>query len=308
MEGRENGKRDLADERLTEEVLARFEDSKSERYAEIMQSLVRHLHTFVGEVGLTEEEWEAGIEFLTRTGHITDENRQEFILLSDVLGVSMQVVGLNNKKPAGATESTVFGPFFVEGSPRFENGDDIANGAPGEPCYMRGRVLSVDGEPISGARIEVWQADDEGCYDVQYDELQEPQGRGHLYSDEEGRYYFWSVRPEAYPIPYDGPVGDLLNAANRGPMRPAHVHFMVEAEGYQKLITHVFDKADEHLDSDAVFGVKDSLITGFERHEPGAAPDSRALDVPFYTMSYDIVLAPAEERTSGDRAARAAEQ
>jgi hydroxyquinol 1,2-dioxygenase len=271
-----------------------------------MQSLVKHLHAFVREVELTEEEWSRGIDFLTRTGQISDDERQEFILLSDVLGVSMLVVGINNRKPPEATESTVFGPFFIEGSPRFENGDDIANGAPGEPCFMQGRVLSVTGEPIPDTHIEVWQADEEGYYDVQYHDLSEARGRGHLYSDDKGRYYFWSVRPEAYPIPDDGPVGELLKAANRSPMRPAHVHFMVEAPGYETLITHVFDEDDEHLDSDAVFGVKSSLITNFERHEPGTAPDGKEMDVPFYTMNYDIVLAPSEEASSSNGAARTA--
>lgn len=302
-----NGMRDLVDERLTEEVIARFENSKSPRYKEIMQSLVKHLHAFVSEVELTEEEWFAGIDFLTRTGHITDENRQEFILLSDVLGASMLLVGINNQKPDAATEATVFGPFFVEGSPRFTNGDDIANGAPGEPCFMQGRVLSAAGEPVPDALIEVWQSDEEGYYDVQYDDLSETRGRGHLYSDEDGRYYFWSVRPEAYPIPYDGPVGELLEAAGRSPMRPAHVHFMVKAEGYETLVTHVFADGDEHLDSDAVFGVKGDLITTFERHEPGTAPDGKEMDVPFYTMSYDIVLAPVGE-DSPDEAARTTQE
>lgn len=301
-----NGSRDLADERLTEEVLEHFENSRSPRFQEIMQSLVKHLHAFVSEVELTEEEWSRGIDFLTRTGHITDDNRQEFILLSDVLGISMLVVGIDNRKPAEATEPTVFGPFFVEGSPRFKNGDDIANGAPGEPCFMQGRVLSVAGEPIADARIEVWQADDEGFYDVQYDDLGQARGRGHLYSDDEGRYYFWSVRPEAYPIPDDGPVGELLDAANRSPMRPAHVHFMVEAPGYETLVTHVFDEDDQHLDSDAVFGVKSSLVTRFERHESGIAPGGKKMDAPFYTMSYDIVLAPSGDGSSGDGAGRTA--
>ena len=289
-----NGTRNLADESLTRAVLESFEGASSERFKEVAQSLVKHLHAFVSEVKLTEEEWFRGIEFLTRTGHITDDNRQEFILLSDVLGVSMLVVGLNNRKPQRATDSTVFGPFFVEGSPRYENGDDLANGAPGEPCLMQGRVLSVAGEPIPGARIEVWQADEEGFYDVQYKDIAEARGRGHLFSDDEGRYRFWSVRPEAYPIPDDGPVGDLLKAAGRSPMRPAHVHFMVEAPGYEKLTTHVFEDGDEHLDSDAVFGVKSSLITSFDRHEPGIAPDGREMTEPFYAMSYDIVLAPSE--------------
>ncbi len=291
-----NRARNLADEDLTRAVLASFGDSKSERFQQVVQSLVRHLHAFVKEVELTEEEWFRGIDFLTRTGHITDDKRQEFILLSDVLGVSMQVIEINNKKPAEATASTVFGPFFVEDSPRFANGDDIANEAPGEPCFMQGRVLSLTDEPIPDAHIEVWQADDKGFYDVQYKELEQARGRGHLYSDREGRYYFWSVRPQAYPIPDDGPVGELLDAANRSPMRPAHVHFLIKAPGYKTLITHVFKEGDRYLDSDAVFGVKSSLITGFERHEPGMAPDGKQMDVPFYTMSYDFRLASTEEK------------
>lgn len=287
--------RNLADEDLTRTVLTSFGNSSSERLQQIMQSLVKHLHAFVNDVKLTEEEWFQGIDFLTRAGDITDDKRQEFILLSDVLGISMQVIGLNNKKPAEATASTVFGPFFVEASPQFANGDDIANGAPGEPCFMQGRVLSVTGEPLPNAHIEVWQADEKGFYDVQYKESS-PRGRGHLYSDNEGRYYFWSVRPEAYPIPDDGPVGELMHAANRSLMRPAHVHFMIKMPGYKTLITHVFKNDDPYLDSDAVFGVKSSLITSFERHEPGIAPDGQHRDVPFYTMNYDFILVPTDEK------------
>ena len=290
-----NERRNLADEDLTEAVLASFGDGTSGRFKEVVESLVKHLHGFISEVELTEDEWFKGIDYLTRTGHITDGQRQEFVLLSDVLGVSMLVIGINNRRPPEATESTVFGPFFVEGSPRFKNGDDISKGAPGEPCFMQGRVLSIEGEPVPDAHIEVWQADEDGFYDVQYDDLDEARGRGHFYSDEEGRYYFWSVKPEAYPIPDDGPVGELLDAGNRSPMRPAHVHFMVKAPGYQTLITHVFDEEDRHLDSDAVFGVKSSLVTGFLEHEAGTAPDGREMDTPFYTMNYDIVLAPANE-------------
>ena len=318
-----SGTRDLSDERLTEEVISRFENSASPRFKEIMQSLVKHLHAFVSEVQLTEEEWSEGIEFLTRTGHITDDERQEFILLSDVLGVSMLVVGINHRHPTGATgsgeavevvghhgdrqpthttEATVFGPFYVEGAPEYQNGDDIANGAPGEPCFVSGRVLSVSGDPIPNARLDVWQADEEGFYDVQYDDLDEARGRGRLRADGEGRYWFWSVKPEPYPIPHDGPVGDLLKAANRSPMRPAHVHFMVEAPGYRTLITHVFAEGDEYLDTDAVFGVKENLIAPFVRHEPGVAPDGKQMDVPFYTMSYDHVLGPdGKEERAQDR-------
>jgi hydroxyquinol 1,2-dioxygenase len=308
--------RNLTGENLTEAVLASFEGSASPRFKEIMQSLVRHLHAFVEEVEPTEEEWFEAITFLTRTGQISDDKRQEFILLSDTLGVSMLVVGINHRKATGATESaeavevvgmgnghrtgvteaTVFGPFFVEGAPLFENGDDLANGAPGEPCFVEGRVSSTNGDPIPNAHLEVWQADDEGLYDVQREGLSGAQGRGHLYADGEGRFHFRTVRPEPYPIPYDGPVGDMLKAANRSPMRPAHIHFMVSAPGYETVTTHVFASGDEYLDSDAVFGVKETLITDFTRHEPGAAPDGTQMDTPFYTVSYDFVLAPSEEQ------------
>jgi hydroxyquinol 1,2-dioxygenase len=285
--------RNLADEQLTRAVLDSFRGARSTRFRQIAESLVRHLHAFVQDVRLDEEEWLVGIEFLTRAGQITAAERQELILLSDVLGVSMLVVGITNRKPARATQATVVGPFFVEASPRFNNGDDIARGAPGEPCFMHGRVLSTDGIPIAGARIDVWQADEHGFYDVQYERLAEPRCRGHTYTESDGRWCFWSVRPQAYPIPADGPVGDLLAAANRSPMRPAHVHFKVSAEGCQTLITHVFAEGDEYLDSDAVFGVKDELIAPFHRHEPGVAPDGSGREVAFYTMQYDLVLSGA---------------
>lgn len=295
-------RRDLSDAALTEAVLGSFAAAPNPRFRQIAQSLVRHLHAFVHDAQITEEEWFAGIEFLTRAGHITDERRQEFVLLSDVLGLSMLVIGLNHRKPAGATESTVFGPFYVEGSPAFSNGDDLAAGAPGQPCLMRGRILSVDGAAVPDARIEVWQADEDGLYDVQIPDLEHAQGRGHLHPEADGRFWFWSVLPEAYPIPGDGPVGDLLKAGGRRPMRPAHVHFMVTAPGYEALVTHVFVADDEHLDSDAVFGVKSSLVCPFERREPGTAPDGRQMDRPYFLMDYDLVLAPAGGREQGDTA------
>jgi hydroxyquinol 1,2-dioxygenase len=284
--------RNLADEDLTNAVLASFAGAGDERFKTVAESLVRHLHAFASEVQLTQEEWLAGIEFLTRTGHITDDKRQEFILLSDVLGLSMLVVGMNHRHPPEATESTVFGPFFIEGAPRFENGEDLGAGAPGEPCFMAGRVLSVDGDPIAGARVDVWQADEDGFYDVQYTDLEEARGRGYLVTGEDGRFWFWSVKPEAYSIPADGPVGELLKAGGRGAMRPAHVHFRVAAEGFQTLTTHVFVEGDEYLDSDAVFGVRSRLVGPFDHHEPGEAPDGRTMDEPFWTMHYDLVLAP----------------
>jgi hydroxyquinol 1,2-dioxygenase len=285
--------RNLSDADLTRAVAASFDGAGADRYREIMASLVTHLHAFAQDVRLTEQEWFAAIEFLTRVGHLTDDKRQEFVLLSDVLGLSMLVVGLNDDETTGATPATVLGPFFVDGSPAYANGDDLANGAPGAPCFMAGRVLSSTGEAIAGARIEVWQADEAGLYDVQYEELTAARGRGHLYSDEEGRWWLWSVKPAPYPIPDDGPVGELLSAAGRGPMRPAHVHFMVTAPGYRRLITHVFVEGDPYLDRDAVFGVKTPLIAAFQRRDPGPAPDGRELDVPFWTMAFDLVLAPA---------------
>jgi hydroxyquinol 1,2-dioxygenase len=285
--------RNLRGDDLTQAVLSSFDQSASPRFRELAQSLVKHLHAFIREVNLTEEEWAAGIDFLTRVGHITTEQRQEFILLSDVLGASMQVIGINHPSVGAATESTVFGPFFVAESPRYRCGEDIANGAPGEPCFLAGQVRSVTGEPIAGARLEVWQADEAGRYDVQYAGLPEKRGRGHLFSQADGQYYFWSILPAAYPIPDDGPVGELLAAARRSPMRPAHVHFMVTAPGYQPLITHIFAEGDRYLDSDAVFGVKSSLIAPFQRHEPGTAPDGRPVATAYYSMHYDFVLAPA---------------
>jgi hydroxyquinol 1,2-dioxygenase len=286
-------RRNLADAELTRAVEASFDTTPDPRLRELMQALTRHLHAFVSEVELTEDEWFAAIDFLTRTGHMCSDKRQEFVLASDVMGLSMLTIGINHRHPSGATESTVFGPFFIEGSPAFENGDDLANGAPGTPCYVRGTVRSVTGEPVPGALIEIWQADEDGLYDVQYADLDGARGRGHLQSDDEGRYWFWTVQPEAYPIPTDGPVGELLNATARSPMRPAHIHFMVKAPGYQPLITHVFDEADQYLDTDAVFGVRSSLLTGFEQHEGGSAPDGREMSGPWASTEFDLILAPS---------------
>jgi hydroxyquinol 1,2-dioxygenase len=275
---------------LTDQVVASFATAADPRLREVMAALVRHLHAFAREVGLTEQEYFAGIDFLTRTGQTCGATRQEFVLLADVLGLSMLTVGLGDRTPPGATEPTVFGPFFVESSPEVANGNDLANGAPGMPCLVRGTVREMDGGPVAGARVEVWQADDEGRYDVQKD-LPEQQNRGHLFTADDGRFWFWSVRPVAYPIPDDGPVGELLHAAGRGPMRPAHIHFMVTAPGYQRLITTAFVAGDEYLETDAVFGVKPSLVAEFAEHPPGTAPDGRAMAEPYATVEYDLVIA-----------------
>ena len=275
---------------VTAEVLASFGGADAPRFREVMQSLVRHLHAFAREVRLTEGEWQQGIDFLTRAGHITDDRRQEFILLSDVLGLSMMTVAINAPASAGATESTVVGPFFVTGSPEIPLGGDITGAARGRPCYTSGTVRGTAGEPVPGARIEVWESDEDGFYDVQYPDGRTG-GRGWLRSGPDGGYRFWSVRPAPYPIPDDGPVGDLLTAAGRGPMRPAHLHFKVDAPGYRTLITHIFVAGDPYLDRDAVFGVKKSLITDFTEHPPGPGPGGRLLEEPWASVTFDIVLA-----------------
>lgn len=274
---------------VTDEVVASFADTKDERLKEIVESLTRHLHGFAREVRLTQEEWTAGVDFLTRVGHITDNTRQEFILLSDVLGLSMLTVGINAPTSEKATESTVFGPFFVEGAPEVPLGGDIAFGAQGHPCWVTGSVRGVDGEPVGGAHIEVWEADEDGFYDVQY-EGDRTAGRGWLTADDEGGYRFWSVLPSAYGIPADGPVGALLAATSRSPMRPSHLHFKVDAPGYRTLITHIFVAGGQYLGSDAVFGVKDSLIVEFPEHPAGTAPDGREIEGPWNSVNFEIVL------------------
>lgn len=275
--------RNLNHETITEAVLARHVDTADPRLKEIMDSLIRHLHDFAREVHLTEDEWFQGIQFLTRCGHITDDRRQEFILLSDVLGLSMLTVAMNNDKPAQCTESTVFGPFHVDGAPHYELGADISNGAHGIPCLVRGTVRGLDGSPIAGASMDVWQSDEDGLYDVQHEDIDHAQARGILHTDEQGRYDFRSILAVPYAIPHDGPVGDLLAASGRHPWRPAHLHFMIEAPGYQTLITHVFRSDDRYLDSDAVFGVRQSLIADWKQQSDGT-----------YLVEYDFVLNPVD--------------
>ncbi|OGB00982.1 MAG: hydroxyquinol 1,2-dioxygenase [Burkholderiales bacterium RIFCSPHIGHO2_12_FULL_61_11] len=273
--------RNLNQDTITQAVLARFAGTPDPRLKEIMTCLVQHLHAFAREVKLTEAEWLQGIQFLTATGHKCDTQRQEFILLSDTLGLSMLTVAMNNEKPAGCTEATVFGPFFLEDAPHYEQGADVANGARGEPCVVRGTVKGLDGKPVADAVINVWQADADGNYDVQYAELAHPQARGILRSGPDGGFHFKTIRAEAYPIPSDGPVGDMLKATANHPWRPAHLHFMIEAPGYERLITQVFRDGDPYLDSDAVFGVRQSLVADWVELPDGS-----------YSLDYDFVLNP----------------
>ena len=277
--------RNVDENSITAIVQERHEHAADPRLRQIMTSLVQHLHAFARDVKLTEEEWFQGIDFLTRCGHITDDKRQEFILLSDVLGLSMLTVAMNNDKPAGCTEATVFGPFHVEGAPHYELGDDIANGAKGTPCTVRGTVKGIDGQPIPGAVMDVWQSDDDGLYDVQHADLGHAQARGIVTADAEGKYHFRSIVAVPYAIPHDGPVGQMLEATGRHPWRPAHLHFMVKAPGYETLITHVFRDHSDYLDSDAVFGVRQSLVCDWVQQTDGS-----------YLMEYDFVLNPTRTR------------
>jgi hydroxyquinol 1,2-dioxygenase len=277
--------RNIDEFNITQAVLGSLEGCDDTRLKEVLGALVRHLHDFAREVKLTEAELMRGIEFLTAAGQKCDDKRQELILLSDTLGLSMLTVALNNARPAGATEATVFGPFHVKDAPRMEQGDDIAAGAPGEPLDVDVCVCALDGTPIPDAEVDVWQADEEGLYDVQIPTLgSQRRARAVMKTDVQGRLRFRSIVPTAYPIPTDGPVGQMLVATGRHPWRPAHVHFMVKAPGYQTLITHVFRDGDPYLDSDVVFGVRNSLVANFDKKN---AQDERCL-------RFRLVLAPQE--------------
>ena len=284
--------RDLNEDSLTEAVLARIAGTADPRLKEIGEALVRHLHGFVRELRPSMAEWQAAIAFLTATGQKCDENRQEFILLSDVLGVSMLVDAINNPVGDAVTETTVFGPFYVP-APEFACGASIAGALGGTPMLVSGTVRAPDGAAIADAIVDIWHADEQGFYDVQQREtLGGPGGRGRFRTDPGGSFHFWTVRPSAYPIPTDGPVGALLRAQARHPYRPEHIHFMIEAPGFRRLVTHVFAEGDAYLESDAVFGVKNSLIRPYVPHQGGTAPDGRRMAGPWFSLDYDFVLAP----------------
>jgi protocatechuate 3,4-dioxygenase beta subunit len=261
--------RNLTEADLTDAVVARLARSEDPRFRAIMTSLIRHVHDFVREVELTEAEWLEAIKFLTATGQKCDDRRQEFILLSDVLGVSMLVDAINHRKPDGATESTVLGPFYVDGAPDLPQGFDIAHGGPGEPTEVRGRVLTPEGKPIKGALLDVWQTAANSLYSSQDPKQDLYNLRGKFRSDDKGNYFFRTIKPVSYPVPTDGPVGAVLNAMGRHPMRPAHLHFIVSAPGYETVATHLFVKGDKYLDSDVVFAVKNSLVVDFKSKGDG---------------------------------------
>ena len=286
----------FSEERSAEVVAASFGDTRDPRLRRVMTSLVHHLHAFVKDVELTEEEWGAAIDFLTRTGQMCSDVRQEFILLSDVLGVSMLVETINHRTGGTSTESTVLGPFHMVESPERELGDDINLDRKGTPCLVSGRVTGPDGEPLAGASVDVWQTNEDGFYDVQQPDIQ-PAGnlRGLFTADEQGRFWFRSVVPRYYPIPDDGPVGQLLAATGRHPNRPAHLHFIVAAPGYRSVTTHVFVADSPYLDSDAVFGVKESLVRDVPEVDDPARAGELGLPNPFRTLTFDLTLLRADQ-------------
>jgi catechol 1,2-dioxygenase len=288
--------RNLTEQNITEAVLTTFDHTPNPRLKQILTSLVKHLHAFVREVELTEEEWMYGIQFLTRTGQMCDDKRQEFILLSDTLGVTTLKDIINNRKPPGVTEYTIFGPFYVAGAAVMPAMANIAGNTPGEPVVVSGRVVAPDGQPISGALLDVWQASAEGFYDVQLPNQIELNLRGKFLTDAAGRYAFRTIKPSFYPIPDDGPVGQMLKAAGRHPYRPAHIHFIVSAPGYEPVTTEIFVEGDPYLDSDAVFGVRNSLVVDFVRHDSAEEAAQYQVTAPFFRVEFDFSLQPLPYR------------
>jgi hydroxyquinol 1,2-dioxygenase len=281
--------RQFTEDTLTDAVVARLERCQDPRFRQVMTAMIHHLHAFVREVELTEAEWMTAIQFLTATGQACIGDRQEFILLSDVLGVSMLVDAINHGKPSGATESTVLGPFYAEGAPELPAGADIAHGGPGDKTEVRGRVLTTEGKPIKGALLDIWQTAANALYSTQDPNQDRFNMRGRFRTDDRGEFFFRTVKPVSYPVPTDGPVGKILNAMGRHPMRPAHIHFIVSAPGYEPVATHLFVNGDPYLDSDVVFAVKNSLVVDF-KPKPGS---NDILEV-----RYDFGLKPAERKTA----------
>jgi hydroxyquinol 1,2-dioxygenase len=285
--------RNFDENNLTGAVLERLQNTKSPRTRQISEAVVRHLHALIQEVEPTQQEWLAAIEFLTATGKMCSATRQEFILLSDALGVSMLVDAINHRHPGGATQTTVLGPFYVENPKQHALGDMISQDRDGTPMLVEGSVNALDGKPIAGAMIDVWHSDGDGYYDVQrQDGLQHLSDRARFVTDSGGHFWFRSMVPTFYPIPNDGPVGKMLDAQGRHPYRPAHVHFMISAPGCDTLVTHLFLADDPYLDSDVVFSVKDELICKLEAQAAGKTPRGNTIDVAMAALRYDFVLAP----------------
>ena len=281
---------------FTKSVMKRWQDIPDPRLREVMQSAIKHLHSFVSEVRPTGAEWFKAIEFLTAIGHKCDDKRQEFILASDVMGVSMLVDDINNRRVAGATPSTVEGPFHIAGAPEVAHGGDMAKGAPGIPCFVHGTVRGLNGKPIAGAMLDLWQTDGEGLYEERR-RTTEPWMRGIYYSQADGSYAIRTVAPISYAIPMDGPIGSFFGRTNMSHIRPAHIHFAISAPGYHGVVTHLFQKGDEFIDNDVVYGVKAPLIVEFVKRPPGKAPNGDVVDTEFYEVKYDFFLEDAQAAT-----------
>jgi hydroxyquinol 1,2-dioxygenase len=277
------------EQNLTDVVLERWKNIPDARLRQIMGSLIKHLHGFVRDIEPTEAEWATAIDFLTRTGKMCDDKRQEFILFSDVMGVSMLVDALNHRLASGATPTTVEGPFHIPDAPQLANGGDMAKGAPGIPCFVTGKVRDLDGKPVGGAKLDLWQTDGEGFYEAQRD-VTEPWMRGLYRSQPDGSYVIRTVAPIGYTIPMDGPVGELMKKTAISHMRPAHIHFCLEAPGYHRVVTHLFQRGCPYIETDVVYGVKEPLIVDFVKKPAGTAPGGEKVDTPFYVINYDFVL------------------
>jgi hydroxyquinol 1,2-dioxygenase len=283
----------LTEQTLTAAVQQTFDESSDERSRQVFTSLVQHLHDFAREVRLTGDEWFTAMDFLERVGKISTPTRQEFVLLSDILGLSMLLDKINQHAESSTTDSALLGPFYVEGRPTVDNGADISDGITGTPMFVTGRVVDEHGKPVTGVHVDTWHSDGEGFYDVQQTEKlhNELAMRALLTTDEDGRFWYRSITPRYYPVPTDGPCGEILRAANRSPMRPQHVHFWFKGEGYQPLITQLFWRDDPYIGRDAVFADQDSLMADFVRYEPGTAPDGTTVDEPFVTLDWTFALA-----------------
>jgi hydroxyquinol 1,2-dioxygenase len=284
----------VTEENLTDVVLDRWNAVPDPRLREVMRSLIMHLHAFVRDIEPTGEEWAKAIEFLTRVGQTCGPKRQEFILFSDVVGVSMLVDAINHRLDTGATPTTVEGPFHVANSPLLPDGGNMAAGCPGLPCFVTGVVKGLDGAPIANATLDMWSTDGEGLYEGQRG-VAGPYMRGKYHTKADGSYSVRTVVPIGYSIPMDGPVGDLFRHTEISEMRPAHIHFCIEAPGYRRVVTHLFDRACQYIETDVVYGVKAPLIVDFVENPPGTAPNGETVDTKFYTISYDFVLQPAAE-------------
>jgi hydroxyquinol 1,2-dioxygenase len=282
----------VTEDNITDLAVERWATAKDPRLAELMTALVRHLHDFAREVRLTEDEWMAAMQWLTATGQISNEKREEFILASDVLGLSMLVVQMNHRLDPKATPATVLGPFHIDGSPEFDYAGDMSDGLPGTPLFLHGTVRDLDGKPVAGGVLDVWQADNDGAYEVQIPDIDEARLRAKYTTREDGSYCVRTIAPLGYTIPMDGPVGDLVGRTEISHFRPAHIHFLINVPGYEPLITHLFREGARYLDSDVVFGTKQELVVRFEEREPGTTPDGDTIDRPWVEASYDFVLQP----------------